>query len=324
MTEHSITWEALCDEYQRTRCGALWRALVVQVCTRIVGKYAPHIYNDRLAWDQSSIDDIVQDVIINRLLVDGQVDYIVMTASNLNAASGLIGMHVKQVLAQRAAPNQRENVAVRLLAVLAERGELVVSPDGDAYRPRGSRWAPGELTDGALAQAASVIADLPRLPNRGTDRLSPLYTTKVLQDAAEPLWQACSVPLSLNSLRRILDRALTGLTPTLFQLNEDYDTSSFADLSAGELVVVDDLAERLVALLSDEQREILVNIEFMNDTELATLLGVSRPTALKRRHLTRDVVGGFFAQADMADLTGHQRGAVLVRAQSLLGGSRRD
>lgn len=322
VADQAFDWEALCDEYQSVRCGRLWRALVVQVCTRIVSKYPPNIYNDWIAWDSSSIDDIAQDVIVNRLLIDGQIDYIVMAASNVNAACGLIGMHVKQLLAQRAAPSQRENVAVRLFAVLEQLGEVVISPGGNAYRPRGSSWRAGELTEQALARAARVIANLPRLPNRGTDRLSPLFTTEVLNAAAEPLWQACAIPLSLNSLRTILDRALTGLTPTLFQLNEDHDLPAISDLSAEESVLVNDLAERLMALLSDEQREILVNIEFMNDTELAELLGVSRPTALKRRHLTRDIVGGFFDHPDLRDLTDHQRGAVLVRAQSMLGGRR--
>lgn len=320
MTAADPTWDDLCREYGRERLGALWLDVIARVCANIAYKYAPAVYNNRLAWDESSVDDLVQDVVLNRLIGDDQIDYIVATASTVQAASGLIGMHVKQVLAQRAAPNQRENVASRLVSILEERGERVSTPHGDAFRPPASNWPPGDLSAAAVNRAARIIRGLPRLPNRGTERLSPLYTTEVLNGVADPLWEACRVPLSLDFVRKILDRALTGLIPVLFPLDESFDTPAMAGLTAEDAVVVDDLAGRLVEALNDEQREILVSIEFMTDTELASRLGVSRPTALKRRHLTRDLVGDFFSQRDLRDLTNHQRGAVLIRAQSLLGG----
>lgn len=321
MTANGPTWDELCREYDDVRpLGRLWLDLTVEVCTRVAYRYPPAIYNNRLSWDESAIDDLAQDVVLNRLIGDHQIDYIVATASSVQAARGLIGMHVKQVLAQRAAPNQRENVAVRLYSVLKVRGEAVHTPNGDAIRPVGSNWPPSDLSASALAKAVRVIERLPRLPNRGVERLSPLYTTEVLEGAAEPLWEACRVPLSLESLRRILDQTLTGLIPVLFQLHEGFDTPSVTDLTAEERVLVDELAERLVKVLNDEQREILVNIAIMTDAELAKLLGVSRPTALKRRHRTRDLVSDFFGHPELTDLTNHQRGAVLIRAQTLLGG----
>jgi hypothetical protein len=309
-------WEALCVEYDRLRIGPRWLELILDVCWKIAPHYAIRIYNYGLTWDESSISDLAQDVVVKRLLGDAQIDFIVAEASTVSAARGLIGYHVKQVLCHRVIPNQRDNVADRLHSLFEQRGESVATFEGVGYRPDGSAWSPVEPTDEAMTGAVRIIGGLPRLPNRGTDRVSPLFTTKALKSAVGPLWDVLKVPVTLNLLRRILDRALTGMSPVLFQLNEEWDPPEIASLSTEETVLVNDLAQGLVAMLTPEQREILVNVEILTDEELAAILGVSRPTALKRRHQMREL----FGQPGLEDLSYDLRGAVLVRAQALLGG----
>jgi hypothetical protein len=273
-----------------------------------------------LAWDESAIYDLAQDVIVERLLGDGQIDYIVASASTLGGARGLVGKHVKQVLAHRVIPNQRDNVASRLYALFEQRGEPVETGDGIGCAPPGSGWSPAEPTSQALASAERIVANLPRLPNRGTDRLSPLFTARVLESVIEPLWSELRVPVTLNLLRRILEGALTGISPTLFEHDEEIEQFGIDGLSTEEMVLVNDLADRLVTTLTSEQRHILANAGILTDSELAATLGVSRPTALKRRHETRDVITQYFGQPGLEDLGGHLQEAVLLKALTLLGG----
>jgi len=320
-------WKDLCAEYRKpdrngnpSRIGRGWLDLIFDVCSKIAPNYPPDVYNHGLVWDQSAIWDLVQDVVLKRLLGDAQIDYIVASVSTLSAARGLIGKHVRQVLAHRVIPNQRDNVAGRLYSLFEQRGESVKTGDGVGWLPPGSGWGPADPTDEAMGGAVGIIGSLPRLPNRGIDRLSPLFTTAVLESAVEPLWSALGVPVTLNLLRRILEQALTGMTPVLFQLGEDIDRLEISGLSTEEMVLVDDLAKGLVTALTAEQRQILVNVQILTDAELAATLGVSRPTALKRRHETRDLIAEYFNQQGVEDLSDQLQGAVLIRAQTLLGG----
>jgi hypothetical protein len=316
-------WEILLKEYQRVRIGPLWIGLVISVCRAIVPRYSPAVFNHGLPWDDSAIGDLAHDVILDRLHGSGQIDYIIASAKCTSSARGLVGLHVKQVLAQRAAPTQRDNVARRLFKLIANSGEPVKTVDGVGYRPVGSYWEPREASDSTLAVAARFISELPRLPNRGTDRFSPLFTTKVLRGVIPSLWDALGCPITLNLLRRVVGRALTGLEPALFHMDvvdEDHP-NLVGGLSAEEELLVKELAEQLVGILTAEQREILVNIEHLKDDQLAALLGVSRPTALKRRHLTRDAIVDFFDKTGLQNPSAELKGAILLRAQNLLGGA---
>ena len=131
-------WDDLCSEYERERIGTGWLETVFAVCSAIAKRYPPDVYNDGLPWDESSLADLAQDVIVERLLGEGQIDYIVARASTLSGARGLIGKHVKQVLAHRVIPNQRDNVASRLYQLFERRGEPVQTVDGVGLVPPGS------------------------------------------------------------------------------------------------------------------------------------------------------------------------------------------
>jgi hypothetical protein len=313
-------WNDLCAEYERERIGRGWLDLIFDVCSKIAPSYRSDVYNNGLMWDESAIYDLTQDLVLKRLLGDAQIDYIVASVSTLRAARGLIGKHVKQVLAHRVIPNQRDNVAGRLYSQFEQRGESVQTGDGIGCLPSGSRWSPAEPTREAMAAAVRIFRSLPRLPNRGTDRLSPLFTKEVLESAVEPLWDALGVPVTLNLLRRILEQAFTGMSPVLFQLGEVMDHPEIDGLSTEEKVLVNELAIGLVTALTSEQRQILVNLGILTDSEFATMLGVSRPTALNRRHETRDLIADYFGQGGVKDLSDKLQGAVLVQAQALLGG----
>ncbi|RFZ47389.1 hypothetical protein MSS4_03387 [Mycobacterium marinum] len=327
MATEDDRWNDLCSEYERERIGTGWLELVFAVCSAIARRYPPDVYNDGLPWDESSLSDLAQDVILERLLGEGQIDYIVASVSTLSGARGLIGKHVKQVLAHRVIPNQRDNVASRLFRLFEQRGEPVQTVDGVGFVPTGSGWSPVEPTNEAVASATRIFRNLPRLPNRGTDRLSPLFTTEVLESVVEPLWSVLNVPVTLNTLGRILESTFTGIAPTLFEHEVEIDQFKSLELSPEEMVLskdlvkrTDDLAAQLVTVLTAEQRHILVNAGIMTGEELAAVLGVSRPTALKRRDETREVIAQYFGQLGVDDLSDHLQDVVILKALDLLGG----
>jgi hypothetical protein len=320
MASDDHRWTELCTEYERERIGTRWLDLIFSVCSMIARRYPPDVYNGGSPWGESTFYDLAQDVIVERLLGDGQIDYIVASSSTLSGARGLVGKHVKQVLAQRVIPNQRDNVASRLHRLFEQAGEPVQTVDGLGFSPTGSSWTPVQPTDQALLSAVRIVRSLPRLPNRGTDRLSPLFTTEVLESVVEPLWSVLNVPVTLNVLGRILEGAFTGIAPTLFEHEEVIDQFESLGLSTEEIVLTDELAEGLVTMLTAEQRHILVNAGIMTGEELAAVLGVSRPTALKRRDETREVVARYFAQPGVDDLSARLQDVVILKALDALGG----
>jgi DNA-directed RNA polymerase specialized sigma24 family protein len=77
---------------------------------------------------------------------------------------------------------------------------------------------------------------------------------------------------------------LTALIPALFQLDEGLSGAlQTLDLSPEEETLVRDAVSSLLDLLNPEQREIVASVGLLKDAELADLLGVSRPTVIKRR-----------------------------------------
>lgn len=277
-------WDDLVAEHRAHRVGLLWLELVHSVTSRICRRYPGRVYGaSSTAWSEDDIDDLVQEVVLHRLLVDGQIEYIVSSAASVNSARGIIGMHVKQALAGRVVPTQADRVAERLWKAFQRAGEEIPSAGEVTVRPVGTEWTV-PIGPYPVGTAVNVLSHLPRLPNRGEERLSPVFTKGTLEEAVQLIWHEAPIPVSLRIVREICERALTALVPTLFQLDEAMSTRlQAAELSPEEDVVLRDTVETLLQSLDPQQREIVASIGVTSDAELARRLGVSRPTVIKRR-----------------------------------------
>ena len=277
-------WDALCSEHQQWRLGKLWLGLIRHVTRSVCVRYPGREYGaSSPSWSEDDVDDLVSEVVLNRLLEQGQIEYIVSASASVGSARGLIGMHVKQVLAGRRVPTQADRVADRLWSAFQRSGEVVDGGQEVTVRPSGSEW-PAESGPYPVGEAVRILSGLPRLPNRGVDRASPVYSSDTLDSAVRLIWESIPIPVTRTTVREICHQALTALIPALFQLDEGLSGAlQTLDLSPEEETLVRDAVSSLLDLLNPEQREIVASVGLLKDAELADLLGVSRPTVIKRR-----------------------------------------
>jgi hypothetical protein len=310
-------WAALLTEHEQARLGLLWIQLTESVVRGVCRNYPAGKYGATGEWTEEDIEDLVQDVIEKRLITDGQIEYIVAHAKSVSSARGLIGMHVKQTLAARLVPTQADRVGDRLWDQFQRLGEAVDCAGQEGYRPPGSTWE----YDGQpfpVSTAANVLSRLPRLPNRSEQRLSPVFSSQTLKIAAREIWSAVQVPVRLLDVREISLRALTGLIPTLFHLDEDLFASVVSmDLSPEEVTLVEHTVSAFIGTLSADHEEILASAGIATDSELAMRLGVSRQTVIKRRHEATALLLESVRELDPA-----LQDVVAVRVLERLGASR--
>ena len=317
MSEATSQWEALKSEHLQVRLGRLWLGLVRSVAKGICARYPGREYGAvSPSWGEDDVDDLVSEVVLKRLLEQGQIEYIVAASTSVDAARGLVGMHVKQVLASRRVPTQADRVADRLWVAFQQSGEALAGGQEPMVRPIGSQWTVGP-DPYPIEHAVRILSGLPRLPNRGVDRASPVFSSDTLDMGVRLIWEAIPVPVTRTDVRNFCQKTLTALIPTLFELDEGLSEAPQAfDLTPEEEALVRDTVARLLDLLSWEQREIVAGAGVLKDAELAALIGVSRPTVIKRRQEISAILVGALEglEQSLKDL-------VVLRLRDALGAS---
>lgn len=303
------TWQGLLDEASEHGApGRLWLELLRGVVGRVCRKYPPRIYGasgDR--WGPDDIDDLVADVMEAKWLKEQQFAYMLSTASSMDHARALMGRQTQQVLAGRLGPSVTRNVTGRLSPLI--RSAAAAQP---------SRTP---LSDADIRRCADILRTAPRLPDRGKQRLSPVFTTEVLKQAASEIVAIVGSAVDEKDVMRIVDDVLSHLEPTLIDVDE-WESSQFPATGPGpeeesvmreEEAMVRESAARLLASLTSEQQRILAVTTagyVTTDAELAQHLGVSRPTAAKKKKATVERV-----LEQVADVPDHLRDRVIFDAR---------
>ncbi len=287
------TWEDLKKEFaENGGPGKLWRAEVKRICQFRIRKnqnlFLPAEIFGFVNWDA---DDLAQTVIAERLLARGQAQYIVDTVEDIEHALRLLSNEVSFTLDDRRVPNQVDNIWKNLLPKLKQVGWKPV--------PRTRSELPEKEQD-LITEIARKVLNLKRLRNRGQTRHSPLFSGENLSNLAESIYRD-SPNASPHTIQKALRTALSKISPTMSMQAVGNTQKDFEDVvGQGGLSRVDDLdapeglshhAARVLEVLGVEGSEISFLIASgASQNEIAAVIGVSRPTAIKRITETMDLL----------------------------------
>lgn len=270
-------WDEMRTEFHELQApGRLWRREIQIISERKIKRLTgvpPSIFG-LTEWNK---EDLTQIVITERLIGRNQGHYIYEVASTIDDARRLLATELNFTLEDLRVPNQVDNVWKNLEGKLINLG-----------------WSPTESSETAIDQGSLVklILNLKRLKNRGIERLSPLFSSGVLDEFAKVLIEI-DPNFPKSALISGLREALTIISPALSIENvgtssEDYLlASNNRDQRQGESdeysLSNERFASEICGNLDSEQHEILFQLACKSShSEIASILGVSRPTAVKR------------------------------------------
>lgn len=274
---------ALADEAERQRLGVRWLAEIREACAQVSRRYDPSVYAvAERSWTAGEIDDLVQDVTVEQLLRQGQLDYVLDVAGSIDDVRRLLRQQVRRVLVRR----RRRTVVDQLLARIGpllggDRFEVLPGLVPARYRPVGSELGADPPPGSALRAAAAAVRMLPTTGGGG-DRAPAVYRSEVLEQAVDVAFTTASASLAIDDFGTILREALTSWVPVVLEGGEELDQPSAdpADLP----FELEETVEALLQAIDEDDRTVLrAKLAGTADAALAEQLGVSRPTAAKRK-----------------------------------------
>ena len=279
-----MSLDELRDEYAREQIGACWLAELWRAVRVTTVRFDPVIYG-RVAHWREGWEDLLQEVVVDRLLREGQLQYIVHTAVDLDHARRLLISQVRRTLARRRDRTVIDNLLDRARDLLGPPGfEAVGSKSTPMYRLAGATAEVRTPSDGELRHAALGVCQLPRVPAAGGERAPRVYTTETLHQALHVVAESLPCTFGVRDLDRIFRQALTDFLPGALDICDEASAWQDRSLTPEEVVVVHDVTERIWTQLSVDDRMVLaMKLQDRSDGEIAMKLGVSRPTAASRK-----------------------------------------
>lgn len=264
------------------RIGPLWLAEVRAACLQVARRCDPAVYAVvERSWTRSEIDDLEQEVVVEQLLQQGQLDYILDVSESLGEAQRLLRLRVRRQLAARRRRTVIDRLLVRIRAILEEAGfEPVPRAEPVRFRPAGSGLQSAAPSEADIDRAASAVRFLPTSDSEG-GRAPAVYRTEVLRQLVGLCFDHSGASLSIRDFDEILRLVLTSWYPVLLDLDEGLDWRAKPSEPEPRW---EELVQQLMSALSDADRLALhLKLSGAADSQLAQRLGVSRPTAANRR-----------------------------------------
>lgn len=315
-----MTWEEIVSEFRSNRIGPIILGVVRQLCAQTTRRYPPTIYATSTSWDDSAIDDLVQDVIVKRLLDRGQLDYIMLTAHSTSEFERLVTFQVKRCLTRRRRRTIADNLIDRSQQILRQPPfEEVQGVTPTRYKLPGEPSEDRDPTTAEIRLATIVARAVPR-DARGVarERAPRVYTTEALAALLEGVARTLPTSFSVRSLDEIFRLLLTDLIPSdLDEDDIDEHAQAAVERDPARTAVLQNVVARIIGRLTGEQKVVLkMKAADVADGEIAMVIGVSRPTIADRKHEIFELIRS--ETTDMDD--GEREDAVTLTLEALTKG----
>ena len=109
--------EAIVEERQALGIGPVILGLIQSLTANVTRTYDPTVYAGVASW-QDGLEDLVHDVIVDRLLAEGQLDYAIDIATTPEALRALLTRQIKRTLARRRRRTVVDNLLDRVRHIL--------------------------------------------------------------------------------------------------------------------------------------------------------------------------------------------------------------
>ena len=287
-----MTYQDLLDECQRDGIGTLFWDLLLDVAARIARPYPPEAYNDGQPWSEEAVQDLAQDVVLERLIGENQLEYVLELASDTDSLSRLLAFQVRRVLSHRRAITVVDRLVTRVRQLASGPQYQLTEFGSDSFVSFSGRGRePAELPEGDLRRGSRFIDSIPRLASSPlAERESKVYSGSDLAELVRVLVDAFDGIL-LRNLRKILEVTLTAWLPSILRgYEEDHvDTSTPEfELQSSEMK---NAITSFVADLDSAYRVVLLGkAHGVSDDDLARRLDRSRPWLADRKREVLEMV----------------------------------
>jgi hypothetical protein len=274
---------AIVAEFNKTGIGPLMLAEVQQVAYQVAARYNAAVYSEIGNW-RHGFDDLVQDVISESLLAEGQAKYLIDTSSTIVDFRRLLTRQVKRRLARRRTRTVVDNLLDRARPILDEPAfRISMRHQYVTYAPRDQEREERAATFRELRTASDSITSIPQVRSSKRDRAPTVYATADLRSALLRIADVLPCAFRIRELDQIFRLTLPHLLPGVL----DLDRSSMNDRSIGATASGQQASRQLVELLDTDHLLIVAcKMAGESDAEVAVRMGMSRRTAGNRKRVT--------------------------------------
>lgn len=310
-----MTFEEYADEYRAELIGELIYSRVRLLAGRLLRRRDPTVYARGAHDYRDALDDVVNDFVLDVLISERQIDYVMVTASDLDGFDRLVRRQVRRYLARTRTRTVVDNLIDRAVQVLrAPPFEAYGTGDLERFMLSGRVFSSdAPPADGELRIAAALAQAIPKVPAQSEERAPRVYDAEALRAVLLLLCEAVSGPLGRHDLHTFFGHLLTAWTPAFLEPGEEQDQPA-SSLTPVEEALVNETAERMASAMTSEER-LIFQSKYANlpDRKVAAALGLSRQSTAPRKQ-------ALFARlmADLADLERGLQGAVLARLNALI------
>ena len=287
-----MTLPELRSEYEARVISTRILEEVRRACGSQARRYPPAVYARSQAWDGDAVEELVQDVVIERLLGEQQLAYLFDVASSLSHWRALLNRQVKITLARRRVRTVVDNLLDRAGRRLASsKGVETASAAGPkVFRRVGTLQPYRPLTDQEVRHVTDQARLVPRRrPGRG-ERAPSVYSDEGLRALLGiVLREAPEGGVTVRDLGRILELILTEWIPAVLELEETSGGAAADSMEPSQIVEVRTVASQITSDLSEVEAQALRGyLRGLAYSEVAERIGISRPTLLKHQRIIRN------------------------------------
>ena len=246
----------------------------------------PMIYAHASNDYRDGLDDVLNEFTLQVLLGEGQLAYFFDVAVTVDDFDRLTNFQLRRFLARTRQRSIVDNLVERSVRVMLADPAVVISGDGSNRRFKLASLETGSENRGevSLAHAAAIAAAVvPKIYSNPDDRNPKVYTDESLRTLLRIFLSEVRSAVGRRELQELFDLLLTPWTATVLGLEEAVGDER-SDLTPEEQVMVNSIAERIVTTWSDSDVCVFrYKLGNLSDAQLATRLGVSRPTAASEK-----------------------------------------
>jgi hypothetical protein len=310
-----MSFEDYQREYGSELVGERIYARVRLLTDRLLRRRDPLVYARGSHDYRDALEDVVNDFVVDVLIGERQLDYVMATAGDENGFDRLIGRQLRRYLARTRTRTVVDNLLDRSVQALRA-APFMSSGTGALERftlANAAGDVHGDITESDVRRAAALAQSIPKIPSEGTERAPKVYDADGLRRVLIALCRSVPAPVSRQDLQTFFEALLTAWTPSFLEPGEEQDRPA-PSLNPSEESLVNETATHLVSSMTDEER-LIFQYKYANlpDRQVAAALGLSRQAAAPRKQ-------ALFRRL-MEELSDHEQslqGAVLARINLLI------
>lgn len=309
-----MTFADLQGEFDRELIGELIYRRVSILTERYLRRRDPKVYARGSHDYRDGLEDVVNDFVLQVLIGERQIDYIMTTAVSLESFDALTNRHLRRFLARTRVRTVVDN--------LIDRSVVILRSEPFASRGHGSDeifflGAPVEaLAQPARAElqmAVTLAQRVPKILGHAEVRAPRIYERDGLKAILMILVSTVSAPVRRSDLQDFFGDLLTPWGVALLEATEEVDPPARA-LTPSEMAVVEETSRTMFENLTDEGR-LIFQYKYANlpDRALAQAVGLSRQSTAPRKKAVFEQIAGLLDRLDH-----HLQEGALMRLNELI------